>query len=65
VHDVILPSENRSNVAEDLTPEQLEGLSIHYVSTIEEALAIALPTTEDEARSDEREREAALTQVPA
>src|SRR6202451_186287 len=28
VHDVILPAENKMNVEEDLTPEQLENLSI-------------------------------------
>jgi ATP-dependent Lon protease len=65
VHDVILPAENHTNVTEDLSPEQLQGLSIHYVNTIEEALAIALPSSEAEARSDDREREAALTQVSA
>jgi ATP-dependent Lon protease len=65
VHDVILPTENRTNVAEDLTPEQLEGVNIHYVSTIEEALTIALPSSAAEERRDEREREAALTRVGA
>jgi ATP-dependent Lon protease len=43
VRDVILPGENRTNVEEDLTPEQLENLNVHYVKTIDEALAIALP----------------------
>jgi ATP-dependent Lon protease len=43
VRDVILPAENKMNVEEDLTPEQLENLSVHYVKTIEEALSIALP----------------------
>jgi ATP-dependent Lon protease len=43
VRDVILPAENKMNVEEDLTPEQLENLAIHYVKTIEEALRIALP----------------------
>jgi ATP-dependent Lon protease len=43
VRDVILPAENRTNVEEDLTPEQLENLSVHYVKTIDEALALALP----------------------
>jgi ATP-dependent Lon protease len=43
VTDVILPAENRTNVEEDLTPEQLENLSAHYVKTIEEALKISLP----------------------
>jgi ATP-dependent Lon protease len=43
VRDVILPAENRTNVEEDLTPEQLENLNVHYVKTIDEALAITLP----------------------
>jgi ATP-dependent Lon protease len=43
VTDVILPAENRTNVEEDLTPEQLEGLKVHYVKTIDEALKISLP----------------------
>src|SRR5437899_826215 len=43
VRDVILPAENKMNVEEDLTPEQLENLTIHYVKTIEEALRVSLP----------------------
>ena len=43
VRDVILPAENKMNVEEDLTPEQLENLTVHYVKTIEETLHIALP----------------------
>src|SRR3984893_5153554 len=43
VTDVILPAENKMNVEEDLTPEQLENLSIHYVKTIDEALRVSLP----------------------
>ncbi|HEX4020099.1 MAG TPA: endopeptidase La [Acidobacteriaceae bacterium] len=43
VKDVILPAENRQNVEEDLMPEQVAGVNIHYVSHIEDALAIALP----------------------
>jgi len=43
VRDVILPAENKMNVDEDLTAEQLENLNVHYVKTIEEALQIALP----------------------
>src|SRR5208282_5840904 len=45
VRDVILPAENKMNVEEDLTPEQLENLSIHYVKTIGEVLELALPST--------------------
>jgi ATP-dependent Lon protease len=46
VRDVILPAENRMNVEEDLTPEQLENLKVHYVKTIEEALRVSLPQVE-------------------
>src|SRR5712675_2253067 len=60
VHDVILPAENRTNVEEDLTPEQLVGLTAHYVKTIDEVLAIALPTSAKEERQDAEEREKVL-----
>ncbi len=63
VHDIILPAENRMNVEEDLTPDQLEGVTIHYVSTIDEALGIALPTTPHEVKKDAEERERVLTNV--
>ena len=43
VTDVILPAENKMNVEEDLTPEQLANLSVHYVKTIDEALRFSLP----------------------
>ncbi len=43
VRDVILPAENKMNVEEDITPEQLQGLTVHYVSTFDEVLALALP----------------------
>src|SRR3989440_5824166 len=43
---VILPAENKMNVEEDLTPEQLENLNVHFVKTIDEALAVSLPTVE-------------------
>ena len=43
VRDVILPAENKMNVEEDLTPEQLENLKVHYVKTIDEALQVSLP----------------------
>src|SRR5450432_995391 len=50
VKDIILPADNLQNVQEDLTPEQLQGLNMHYVKTIEELLSIALPATRDEAK---------------
>ena len=49
VKDVILPAENKMNVEEDLTPEQLENLNVHYVKTIDEALRVSLPTIEESA----------------
>ncbi len=61
VHDVILPAENKTNVEEDLTPEQLENLDIHYVKTIGEVLELALPESSKELRHDE---EKALTAQP-
>jgi len=42
VRDVILSKENKMNVEEDITPEQLAGVTMHYVNTIDEVLAIAL-----------------------
>ena len=32
VLDVILPAENRQNVEEDLRPDQIDGVTIHYAS---------------------------------
>jgi ATP-dependent Lon protease len=40
---ILLPAENRQNVEEDLTSEQLEGVELHYCSRIEDVLAVALP----------------------
>jgi ATP-dependent Lon protease len=57
VKDVILPAENRQNVEEDLTPDQIDGVSIHYARRIEDVLAIALPKSVSEERHDEEIRE--------
>jgi ATP-dependent Lon protease len=61
VRDVIFPADNRMNVEEDLLPEQLEGVNVHYVSTVEEVLNIALPSDAHEERQDEKTREEVLT----
>ena len=61
VHDVILPAENKTNVEEDLTPEQLTGLTAHYVKTIDEVLEFALPATPREELQDAEEREKVLS----
>jgi ATP-dependent Lon protease len=57
VHDVIFPAENKMNVEEDLTPEQLEGVIVHYVKTIDEVLGIALPASPAEEKRYAEERE--------
>lgn len=63
VKDVILPAENRMNVEEDLAPEQVDGVTIHYVGIIEEVLEIALPTSPGQQRQDEETREHVLSAV--
>ncbi len=60
VRDVILPAENKTNVEEDLTPEQLLGLTTHYVKTIDEVLEFALPSFARQANprdAEEREKD--------
>ena len=60
VKDIIFPAENKTNVEEDLTEEQMSGVNIHYVTTIEEVLNIALPKTEADRKKDEQVREQVL-----
>jgi ATP-dependent Lon protease len=61
VLDVILPADNKTNVEEDLTPEQLLGLTTHYVKTIDEVLDFALPHSAREERLHAEEREKVLS----
>ncbi len=42
IRDVILPADNEPNVKEDLPEHLLEGIKIHYVRTLDEALEVAL-----------------------
>jgi ATP-dependent Lon protease len=65
VKDIILPEDNRQNVREDLTPEQLQGLTMHYVKSIPELLEIALPSTRADEKHDAEVREQVLTGAPA
>ena len=65
VKDVILPAENRQNVEEDLMPDQIEGVTIHYASRIEDVLAVALPKSKTEERHDEHIREEILAHAEA
>jgi ATP-dependent Lon protease len=50
IREVILPSENEPNLKEDLTPEMLEGLKIHFVRTVEQAIEIAIGKIEKPVR---------------
>ncbi len=59
VQDVILPADNKTNLDEDLTPEQLENIRVHYVKTISEVLRIALSQPDTE-QADDETRHAAL-----
>jgi ATP-dependent Lon protease len=43
VDTIILPAENRLNVEEDLAPEMMVGVDVHYASQIEDVLTVALP----------------------
>jgi ATP-dependent Lon protease len=43
VTTIILPADNRQDVEEDLTPELIGDVEIHYASRIEDVLAVALP----------------------
>jgi len=61
VRDVILPHDVKTNVEEDLTKDQIEGVNIHYATMIDDVLAIALPKTKKEAVVDEQVREEVLS----
>jgi ATP-dependent Lon protease len=42
IREIILPSENEANFKEDLQPDLIEGLTIHFVRNAQQALEIAL-----------------------
>ncbi len=61
VRDVILPVDCKQQVDEDLTPDQTDGISIHYARRIEDVLAVALPKDVAEVIADEEVREEVLS----
>ena len=63
VKDIIFPADNRQNVEEDVLPEQMEGVNVHYANTINEVLDIALPSSKDEEKKDSEVREQLLSSV--
>jgi ATP-dependent Lon protease len=60
VCDIIMPAENKLNVEEDLLPEQIDNVTIHYASSIDDVLAVALPRTVAEEHQDEEVRDEVL-----
>ena len=60
VRDVILPIDVKTNVEEDLTADQVEGVTIHYASRIEDVLAVPLPISVHDIVQDEEVREEVL-----
>ncbi len=64
VQTVIVPADNKTNVEEDLTPEQLQGVDVKYVSTIDDVLEIALPATQADQKRDAEKREEVLSGAP-
>jgi ATP-dependent Lon protease len=65
VKQVILPAENRLNVEEDLMPEQIDGVTIHYAGSINDVLAVALPKSREEEKKDDAVREEVLQHANA
>jgi ATP-dependent Lon protease len=65
VQQVILPADVRQQVEEDLTPDQVEGVIVHYARRIEDVLAVALPTSTAEELRDEIIREDVLEHAGA
>ena len=46
ITEIALPRQNAPHVEEDLKKEQLEGLALHYVKTMDEVLTLALESAE-------------------
>ena len=65
VVEVILPADNEPNVHEDLNPEMLEGLTLHYVKTIQEVVESGLEKDPVPVETGRPAREVALTPAAA
>jgi ATP-dependent Lon protease len=61
VREIILPADSEPNVHEDLNPEMLEGLQLHYVKTIQEVVELALEKEPVPLTSGSPSRDVALT----
>jgi ATP-dependent Lon protease len=65
VLEVILPADNEPNVHEDLNPEMLEGLTLHYVKTIREVVELGLEKDPAPVETGQPARDVALTPAAA
>jgi len=63
VETIILPADNRQDVEEDLTPELIGDVQIHYANRIEDVLAVALPQLADRLRNLPVEEESTVSGV--
>jgi ATP-dependent Lon protease len=63
VTTIILPAENRQNVEEDLTPEMMGGVTVHYANRIEDVLHVALPLLKARPDTQPVEAEVAVRSV--
>jgi ATP-dependent Lon protease len=55
IHRVIVPRQNETNVLEDLTDEIRRGLTVHFVTEVDEVLALALSPSQKAARAGKDE----------
>ena len=65
VLEVILPADNEPNVHEDLNPEMLEGLTLHFVKTIQEVVEQGLEKDPVPVELGKPARDVALTPAAA
>jgi ATP-dependent Lon protease len=65
VLEVILPADNEPNVLEDLNPEMREGLTLHFVKTIQQVVELGLEKDPAPADQEHGVRELALTPAVA
>ncbi len=65
VLEVILPADNEPNVHEDLNPEMLEGLTLHFVKTIKEVVEEGLEKDSVPEETGRPTRDVALTPAAA
>ena len=64
ITELIMPRQNEKNVKEDLTEDLRKELTIHFVSEISEAVAIALQPSAQQTHDADAGRHAGVEPVP-